>query len=421
MVPLDLPHGFVVNDVQGEAAIPIDVLALEDTPPPPPEVPVPAPASAKDEKDNGVTPAIQHRDASAPLDSGTRDATEGDVERDASADAAADAVPDSGAAVEGGEIALAGDAGDAGSIGPRDPEAIVGAVGAIQADVIYVILVVNAEVIRNHPVGARMGYLLRGIPQWDEFISGTDIDPVRDTDWVMISGPSLVNTSRDVVLVHYSASDAVVDHAVDVVSRKSHGGARFDAGVPGVRASLAHADRAERVILRAQSHVLAIVPPMIAEKVARKLASARMSAHIRPGEAVYLRLVDPHHPMPEIPDSISELRMRVIPSADGAAEVFVDCDTKDPDAAVQAADSIKRMIRRHNDGLTSLLTHGLLDHVGVTNVDSVVKVHVVVTRDQIETLMTLVGSFLGVEPDSPVPPASPSPRLPPSLKPSQSR
>jgi hypothetical protein len=160
---------------------------------------------------------------------------------------------------------------------------------------------------------------------------------------------------------------------------------------------------------------------MIAEKIARQLASGRISAHIRPGEAVYLRLVDPHHPMPEIPDSISELRMRVIPSADGAAEVFVDCDTKDPDAAAQAADSIKRTIRRHNDGLTSLLTHGLLDHVGVTNVDSVVKVHVAVTRDQIETLMTLVGSFLGVEPDSPVPSASQPPPLPPSLTPIHSR
>ena len=106
------------------------------------------------------------------------------------------------------------------------PNAIVGA--AIQADVNLVTLVVNAEVIRLHPVGARMGYLLRGIPQWDEFMSGTDIDPVRDTDWVLISGPSLVNTSRDVILIHYSAPDAAIDKAIDVVSKKYDRGGRFD-------------------------------------------------------------------------------------------------------------------------------------------------------------------------------------------------
>ena len=91
------------------------------------------------------------------------------------------------------QVAVA-DAGGA----PRDPEAIVGAAGAIQADVILVMLVVNAEVIRQNPVGAQMGYLLRGIPQWNEFMSGTDIDPVRDADWVIVSGPSLINTAKDV-------------------------------------------------------------------------------------------------------------------------------------------------------------------------------------------------------------------------------
>src|ERR1700735_5977 len=36
VVPLELPHRFEVNEVDGEAAIPIDVLEQEDTPPPPP-------------------------------------------------------------------------------------------------------------------------------------------------------------------------------------------------------------------------------------------------------------------------------------------------------------------------------------------------------------------------------------------------
>ncbi len=251
-----------------------------------------------------------------------------------------------------------------------------------------------------------MGYLLRGIPQWDEFMSGTDIDPVRDTDWVQIGGPSLINTSRDVVLIHYSASDAVVDRAVAVVSRKYDRGGRFDAGVPGVKATLAHADRAERVLLRAQPHVLAVVPPSVAEKSARQLVAARLPAHNHPGEAVYLRLVNPHHPMPEIPETITEMRLRVVPRADLGADVFIEGDTKDAGEAADAADGLRRIVRRHNDAFTSMLTHGLLDRVDVTTEGALVKAHLPVTLDQIETLTALVAGFLGVEPNLAPPAAS---------------
>src|SRR5262249_2284501 len=128
-----------------------------------------------------------------------------DAARDASSDAPSDALaePDGPIPLTAGDAASP-DGGPVAATGPRDPAAIIGAAGNVQADAVLVMVVVNAEVIRQNPVGAKMGYLLRGIPQWDDFMSGTEIDPVRDTDWVMISGPSLVNTSRDVVMIHYS-------------------------------------------------------------------------------------------------------------------------------------------------------------------------------------------------------------------------
>ncbi len=105
---------------------------------------------------------------------------------------------------------------------------------------------------RKRPWAAlRSAALLRGISSsGEDFMSGTDIDPVRDTDWLMISGPSLVNTASDVILIRYGASDVVVDRAIARVSQKYPGGGPYDAGVPGVKATLAHADRAERVLLR---------------------------------------------------------------------------------------------------------------------------------------------------------------------------
>jgi hypothetical protein len=249
-----------------------------------------------------------------------------------------------------------------------------------------------------------MGYLLRGIPQWDEFMSGTEIDPVRDTDWVVISGPSLVNTSRDVILIHYSASDAVVDKAIAVVSKKYDRGGKFDAGVPGVQATLAHADRAERVLLRPQPRVLAVVPTSVASKVAKQLLASKVPAHIRPGEALYLRVANPNHPMPEIPVTITELRLRVVPRPDQGADVFLEGDTADAASATQAATDVKGIIKRHNDWITSTMTHGLLDGAEVTTEGRVVHVHLTASRDQIETLVALVGKLLGVDP-----PGSPRP------------
>jgi len=408
--PVELPHGFEVNDVEGEAAIPIDVLTADPAPPPPPPPPESAPPASPGKTDDERAKELAAA-AAARADAG--------LARDAGS--ARDAETQDGASTEAGPsdagpTATDGGIGDAAIAAVVDagPNAIVG--DAIQADVNLVTLVVNAEVIRQHPVGARMGYLLRGIPQWDEFMSGTDIDPIRDTDWVQIAGPSLINTARDVVLIHYSAPDVVVDRAIDVVSRKYDRGGRFDAGVPGVKATLAHADRAERVLLRAQPHVLAVVPPSIAEKSARQLVAARLPAHNHPGEAVYLRLVNPHHPMPEIPETITEMRLRVVPRADLGADVIIEGDTKDAGEAADAADGLRRIVRRHNDALTSMLTHGLFDRVEVKTEGALVRAYIPVTLDQIETLTALVGGFLGVEPDlsPPSPSATPTRRRGPA-------
>jgi hypothetical protein len=309
-----------------------------------------------------------------------------------------------------GPIALT--EGGVAASGPRDPQAIIGAAGSVQADVVLVMVVVNAEVIRQNPIGAKMGYLLRGIPQWDDFMSGTEIDPVRDTDWVMISGPSLVNTSRDVVMIHYSAPDAVVDKAISVVSKKYDKGGPIDAGVPGVRATLAHADRAERVMIRPQPRVLAVVPPTVAEKVARQLVASKVPAHVRPGEALYLRLVNPHHPMPQIPESITEARLRVVPRSDEGADLFIDGDTKDAEAAASAAEDLKKLVRSYNDWRAALVLPGVLDRVEVSAEGSRVHAHLMLTRNEVERIVYLVGDqVLHVQqPIAPtVPPAASSP------------
>jgi hypothetical protein len=96
--------------------------------------------------------------------------------------------------------------------------------------------------------------------------------------------------------------------------------------------------------------------------------------------------------------TITELRLRVVPRLDQGADVFLEGDTADAASAAQAATDVKGIIKRHNDWITSTMTHGLLDGAEVTTEGRVVHVHLTASRDQIETLVTLVGKLLGVDP-----------------------
>jgi hypothetical protein len=383
---------FEVREVEGETSIPIDM--LEDTPPPP--EPPPAPEKPPEENAEGDKAHAGLRDAGADAphdaapDAKKKDADlEGDAEvalmEDASASSLADAA-----------VASREDGGVPGANGPRDPTALVGAAGNAQAGPALVQLLVNMAEIRKNPVGTRLGPLLSAIPQWDDFMQGTNVDPVRDTDWVLITGPSLIHTERDVILVHYSASDALVDHAIQIVSKKYDRGGPFDAGVPGVKAALGHADRAPRVFLRPQTHVLAVVPPDFANTAARTLKGAHISAHVRPGEAMRLVLKTPSRPFPAIPASISEMRLWIVPRPDGGADVFGEGDTPDAAACSAAVAQLRKVIRTQNSIMVRMVTGGLLDTVDITEDGSTVRLRAPVTPEQLETILNLVSSQLGV-------------------------
>jgi hypothetical protein len=402
------------RDVEGELSIPVDLLTEEEpaAPAPPtsdptPETPVKPPSSTKgDEAGVDASEEIDAGEDAAPL-SALLDA--GPPAADA--ESASDGGESDASKVADAAIALGGDGGIPGANGPRDPSSLLGAAGAVQSGPPLVQLLINMEVIRANPTGAKMGPLLSAIPQWDEFMSGTHVDPVRDTDWVFISGPSLIHTERDMIWVRYSASDAVVDKAIGLVSKKYDRGGPFDAGVPGVKASLGHADRAQRVFLRPQPHLLVVCPPDFAYTAARALAGSKVSPHIRPGEAMRLTLKNPHRPMPFLPESISELRLWIIPRPDGSAEVFAEGDTPDGVEAAKAAEAVKKLVRDQNSIGVRIVTQGLLNNVEVTPDGKMVRGKLTASREQLEAILSLVAAQLGTSlPQSPAPPAPPAPQ-----------
>jgi len=321
-------------------------------------------------------------------------------------------------------LALAADAssgagGGAGWGGSNDPGIMT---GAPESGPPNIVLIVNARATRSHPIGARVGPLLSGIEQWDEFMKGTSIDPVKDGEWLLIYGPSLYNTTRDAIVIHYNVNDAVVEHAIDLIRQRSHNGAGYDAGVPGVRATLGHADKAPRVFLQfPQSHVVAVVPVDAAHKQAAhwsKNAQVLMGK-IPQGAAVWLKVMQPSNHMkdpdgdPVVPPSVSQLVLWVTPNADGTADVRAEGTCPDAASADAAALKLREFFKRQNAGLVRAITRGLITPLeqeraasgeGVRAEGTKVRLYLRPTQEQLEAILTAVAFKLGVS-LTPTPPS----------------
>ncbi len=322
----------------GELTIPIDLLT-DDAPPAPPPQPdfVPPEVKPGEGMDAGII-----RDASA--DSSTDAAAAHDAappprpKRDAGIPLTAASDAGNNLSTTDGFDAGAAADGGSGQPGLRTPG---GLASRVQGGVIKVELLLDVDVIRPHPLAKKLGPLLGGIPQWREFMHGaeTNIDPIRDTSWIHIYGPSFIHTGDDAVQVRYTATDETVDHAIELMGNNAADGGAYDVGVPGVRAFLGHADNADRVILRVRPHELVIVPPKKAVEFAKVLSeAAKRGKNIVParaaGQAMLLVVHDPSkaHAIKglPIPEGMRELRLKVSPNNDdGSADISGEglCDT----------------------------------------------------------------------------------------------
>lgn len=411
-----LPSGpdVELKDQEGELVVPVDLEEGPAEPPPPLPAPPPPQAVATEGPTEGPAPAPTKptKDAGAPRPDASALAALGDAGRDAETDAETDAgsagagsdaeTPEAGA----GDAALLVAEADAGTGSgvARDPEALLGAAGSVSAGPNNVTVLVNMEVIKAHPLGPRLQPILAAIPQWRQFMTGSTLDPYRDTSWILITGPSLADTERDAVFVGYTASDAEVDKAIDGISRAYVKGGKIDVGVPGVKAWRAYADRGERVFLRPRTHLAVIVPSSHAKPFAQALVKSPPQPKFRKGEAVSIRSMRPGGSVNVIPQSISELRLWIVPRpSDGGADVWAEGDCPDASTATQAADSFRQTVAQKNSLAVKMVTGGLLNHVEVTSEGAMVKLHLTATKEQIEAILGLVGAQLGVPASPPSP------------------
>lgn len=416
--------GIELKDPEGDLAIPVDLLGEEAPPPPepaPPEPtpPEPTPNATKDPTAPGKPDAgPKIVDAGAPdapeklaevPEAGVVEGADGGVPIDAGE-------PDGSASGEDAGLVASADAGAAapGSGGPRDPESMFGMSKVVNAGVQNVVLGVNVALIRKHPVGARMGPILQAIPQWRDFLKGAPapVDPIRDTDWILIYGPSLIHTDKDAVLVRYNVGDDAVDSTIAAIARTYDKGGPFDAGVPGVKGSLGYADNAQRVFIRPQSKLLVIVPPSHAHEAAMTF---RRQVPRGPSAKEAMRLIV-HNPSNQISipglkfsQSVSEIRFWIIPRADGGADVYGEGDCSDAAAAVDSADKLTELLKRQNSLGVRFATRGLLNNAAVVAEGSKIKLHIEANPEQLEAVLQLAAAAVGAQVAPPAGGAVPAP------------
>jgi hypothetical protein len=330
--------------------IPLDLID-DDAPPAGPEAtspPPPEPVAVAE------PPPVKEPDAPAikkppPVDAGAPDAADaGAPDAGKSSDAGAD--PDAGP-TDAGTERKPGD-------GIGSPVAGIGNKRVVDPNA-NVQLLVHNDRVRQHPLGASIGPLLRNVYQWRDFFGPTGIDPIKDIDRMLIIGSQL-RDSRDVVaILQFNVPQQTVHDAVDLLVKRDPEGSWSDAGVPVAKA---HADRGERVFV---------------------------------------------FPSPQL---------RLSPSPDGGVTIdfLAHCETAEQ-AAADAKALTNTLVSLLSDPLLAVATMGrkLVQKMSFEADGPDIRGEVVLTRNQVEVVIGLAQLFMPSAAPRPRPaPSSPAPTAP---------
>jgi hypothetical protein len=393
--------------------IPLDIIDDDDTPgtkpadtpearepeatteaaAPAPQDPDPAAIKPKPPKELPDAGAPEARDAGSPDASKTSDA---------------------GAAEDAGNTADGGPAHKPGE-GIASPVAGIGDKRVVDPNA-NVQLLVHTDRVRQHPLGSRIGPLLRNVYQWRDFFGPTAIDPIRDIDRMLIVGSQL-RDSRDVVaILQFNVPQERVRAAVDVLVTRDPEGGWLDAGVPVAKA---HADRGERVFVFPSPHVLVVTPPS-AQASAERLPRKFRLPTPKGDEIALAKLATPWRAflgLPvAIPKSIRSAELRLSPRSDGG--VVID---------ILAHDESEELAKSDAGALTAALTAATSLNLGMFGAvlfgssqkkfiekgsfepdGSDIRGEIVLTRAQVETVLELASGFLGGRAPRPRAPSLPS-------------
>lgn len=394
---------FLNRDVEVPAgppitAIPIDILeetlepAAPEPPPEPVAPPTPTPSPAPPATAEGPKPPPKRESAAA------------------SASAAPSAAPKPSAEPPSTGAPIA------------DPVALSGGAKKVVDPNANVRLLVDAEKVRSHRLGPRIGSLLSRIHQWRDFMGPAGLDPVRDIDRILIAGPQLRRSDEVVAVIQHHLGRERMRAAIDgLVARDTLNGAWLDAPIPVARAS---ADRAERYFALPSENIVVVTPKSALE--AAKALGTGLRLRALPGTQVAIAyLATPHRafrglPL-RVPESIGSARAVAMPTETGL-RIEIDAEDASPEQARENASILEREIKtvaRPNLGVVGAVLgiqmKSMVDKVEFRAEGKRIRGEISLTNEQLESILGFAGMML--VPDSPAPRAAPPPTRPDALPP----
>lgn len=286
--------------------------------------------------------------------------------------------------------AAAADAGP--SIG--DPVSMAGVAGKVVDSNANVRVLIFADRMRNHPLGARVGTLLGAAAQWQDFFGPTGLDPIKDVDRILIAGPQLRNSSEVVAVLRVNVAHDKLHKAVDALVQRDGQGIWLDGGVPAARM---HADRSERLIVLPAPQIVVVAPPS-AEKHALSLGPGLKFPNPKGNEALTSYVVTPWRAfigIPfEIPKSIKWVRMKIVTTSDGGAIAELVAEDESAESASKHAEELAKNIDRvTHPTVFGVQVVALLEPVSFKAVGSEIHGTVVATPKQLSRLLESVSAY----------------------------
>jgi hypothetical protein len=256
-------------------------------------------------------------------------------------------------------------------------------------------MVIDFSVLRAHPASQQLAALIPLLPLWKQSLSGSKLDVMRDCDWLSIEGDDVHDATRDVVLVHYSGSDADVEAAIGALA----GPAKSDLGEPTVRAWQVY-QHGERVFLRpSNDHIVAIMPLDKAKEWAHTLAGSVVRAPHN-NRAVDISATNPKTLVSIMPAAFVQERIVVTAQGNGAL-LHLEGDCADEASAAPAAIELERGVRERNSLAVKLATGGAFSHFKASAKGPMVVADIPFSPEQVDAVLKMTAIAEGARVPNP--------------------
>ena len=220
--------------------------------------------------------------------------------------------------------------------------------GAVQPSEVHVRMEIASAAIREHPLGEKIGTLLRKVPQWNDFLGTSTVDPIRDLDLIHIAAPQLVTSSANAyALVKHHMPAPVVKGIIDsLVKRRGTWIRQTDKP-----AAQAYADRGERIFAAPSTDVLVIAPLSVKDQVLAmnelklampKAGSPAFSASLDQPAKVMARINSVIKL--NLAESYLNLKLKVFAEAEGSARLEVIIIDTDEEGIKQHAEDLQNQL-----------------------------------------------------------------------------